>query len=100
MKYSRFQRYISSLLIFSILFLQTFEVPMLDITRAEAKTSADIVSLIVEEGIYSGDVKTKVLRYAEDIQGYLAHTRVVIFPVPKTISPFALASINEKLYYE
>lgn len=87
-------------MIFSILFLQTFEVPMLNSTRAEAKTNADIVSFIVDEDIYGGAVKSKVLQYAKDVQAYLPNTRVVIFPVQKTANPFQIASINEKLFYE
>jgi len=100
MHYTRFQRFLSSALIFSILFLQTVEIPLLDVTRAEAKVSTDIISLIVDEGIYSGAIKSKILRYAEDIQAYLPNSRAVIFPVPNTINPLNIASINEKLYYE
>lgn len=75
---------------------------MLSSTRAEAKTNADIVSFIIDEDIYGGSVKTKVLQYAKDIQAYLPNTRVVIFPVQKTnpFTPFTIASINEKLFYE
>lgn len=87
-------------MIFSILFLQTFEVPMLSSTRAEAKTNADVVSFIVDDDIYGGAVKSKVLQYAKDVQAYLPNTRVVIFPVQKTANPFSIASINEKLFYE
>ena len=100
MNYSRIQKWLSSFLIFSILFLQTFEVPLLDSTRAEAKTKADIVSFIVDEDIYNGAVKSKIAQYAQDIQAYLSNTRVVIFPVQKTANPFSIASINEKLFYE
>lgn len=100
MQYSRTQKWLSSFLIFSLLFLQTFEVPMLDSTRAEASINADIISFIVEEDIYSGAVKSRILQYGKDIQAYLPNTRVVIFPVQKTANPFSLASINEKLFYE
>jgi hypothetical protein len=100
MNYSRIQKWLSSFLIFSILFLQTFEVPLLSTTRAEAKVNADIVSFIVDEDIYGGGVKSKILQYAKDIQAYLPNTRVVIFPVQKTANPFLIASINEKLFYE
>jgi len=100
MNYSRTQRYLSSLLIFSILFLQTVEIPLFDSTRANAQMNADLISFIVDTDIYSGTVKSKINRYAEDIQAYLPHTRVVIFPVSKVSNPFNIASINEKLYYE
>lgn len=100
MNYSRTQKWLSSFLIFSILFLQTFEVPMLSSTKAEAKVNADVVSFIVDDALYSGAVKSKVLQYANDVQAYLPNTRVVIFPVPKISNPFTIASINEKLFYE
>lgn len=100
MNYSRPQRYLSSLLIFSILFLQTVEIPLFDSTRANAQMNADLVSFIVDDDVYSGTVKSKINQYAEDIQEYLPHTRVVIFPVSKVSNPFNIASINEKLYYE
>lgn len=100
MNYSRTQKWLSSFLIFSLLFLQTFEVPMLSSTRAEAKVNADVVSFIVDEDIYGGAVKSRVLQYAKDVQAYLPNTRVVIFPVQKTANPFSIASINEKLFYE
>ena len=73
---------------------------MLSSTRAEAKANADIVSFVVDVDIYKGSLESKVLRYATDIQAYLPNTRVVIFPVQKTANPFAIASINEKLFYE
>lgn len=73
---------------------------MLDSTKAEAKVNTDIVSLIVDEDVYSGVVKAKISQYARDIQAYLPNTRVVIFPVSKTANPFTIASINEKLFYE
>lgn len=73
---------------------------MLDSTRAEAKVNTDLVSLVVDEDIYSGIVKAKILQYANDIQAYLSNTRVVIFPVSKTANPFMIASANEKLFYE
>lgn len=87
-------------MIFSILFLQTFEVPMLDSTRAEAKVNTDLVSLIVDEDIYSGIVRAKISQYAKDVQAYLPSTRVVIVPVSRTANPFTIASTNEKLFYE
>ncbi len=100
MHYSRIQKWLSSFLIFSLLFLQTFEVPVLNTTQAEAKVNADIVSFIVDDAIYSGAVKSRVLQYAQDVQAYLPNTRVVIFPVQKTANPFSIASVNEKLFYE
>lgn len=100
MHYSRFQKWLSSFLIFSLFFLQTFEIPMLDSTQANATVSADIVSFIVDDALYSGAVKSRILQYAQDIQAYLPNTRVVIFPVQKITNPFAIASINEKLFYE
>lgn len=87
-------------MIFSLLFLQTFEVPLFSSTRAEAKTNADIVSFIVDDDLYGGAVKSRILQYAKDVQAYLPNTRVVVFPVQRTANPFSIASINEKLFYE
>jgi hypothetical protein len=73
---------------------------MLSSTRAQAKVNADVVSFIVDDTLYSGAVKSRILQYAQDVQAYLPNTRVVIFPIQKTINPFNIASINEKLFYE
>lgn len=100
MNYSRLQKWLSSFLIFSLLFLQTFEVPMLSSTKAQAQTNTDIVSFIVDDITYTGVLKAKILQYANDVQAYLPNTRVVIFPISKTTNPFVIASINEKLFYQ
>lgn len=99
MRYSRMQQSLSYLLIFSILFLQTFHIPLLDSTEAAVTQSDDLVSIFVENGVYS-DVKDSIDQYARDITAYLPNTRTVIVPIAGTVNPSSIAAVNEKLYYE
>lgn len=98
--YTRFQQSVSILLITSILMLETVRIPFLYESAAASSTQTDIVSFIVDEDLYNSASKSKIVRYAEDIQGYLTDTRVLIFPVKKTINPHLIAALNERLYYQ
>jgi len=82
MNYSKIQKFLSSLIIFSLLFGTTFRIPLLQYsTYASSKDFFSLVAVVVEEEIYS-DIKSEVVRYSEDIQGVLENTRVVILPTP------------------
>ncbi len=48
----------------------------------------------------SGDIKSKIKRYANDIQNALGNTRVLIVEVPDNVSPHNIAALNEKLFYQ
>jgi hypothetical protein len=68
MNYSKLQKFLSSLIIFSLLFGITVRIPVMNfLTYAEDSEYYDLVSIIVEEEIYN-DVKSEVKRYAEDVQ--------------------------------
>lgn len=99
MSYSRFQQFVSYLLIVSILFLQTFEIPFLNRAQAEDTSNSRIISFIVDEATYD-ELSSEIKTYAKDIQGYMDNVRVAIFPVPRDINPYEIASINERLYYQ
>jgi len=99
MPYSRIQQFISYLLIVSILFLQTFEIPFLNKAQAEESSNSRIISFIVDETTYDQHT-SEINTYAKDIQWYMDNVRVSVFPVPRTINPYEVASINERLYYE
>ena len=99
MPYSRIQQFISYTLIVSILFLQTFEIPFFQKTQAEEPSNARVVSFIVDENTYD-EFSSEISTYAKDIEGYMDNVRVAIFPVPHTINPYEIASINEKLYFQ
>jgi len=99
MEYSKIQKSISSLVLFSMLFGLTFRVPFFDYkTYAWSSDYYDLVSIIIDENTYD-EVKSEVKRYAEDIQGVLENTKVVIIPTPINIPSFNIASLNEWLYY-
>jgi hypothetical protein len=57
------------------------------------------VSVIVDDDIYLS-VKSKLTRYARDIEGVLDNTKVVLIPTPKDATSFQIASLNESLYNE
>lgn len=97
----KLKKWLSSFLIFVIFALQTFQIP-LNVTRLYASTSEapNLVSIIVSEATNSGEVKTKIKRYADDIQAAMNNTRVVIVEVANNIAPHSIAALNEKLFYE
>jgi len=97
--YTKFQQYISYLLIFSIFFLNTFQIPLLEQTEAESASNTQIVSIIVNEKVYSS-IKSKLKTYATDIQAKLNNTKAIIYEVPDNITPQKIAALNEKLFYE
>ncbi len=102
MKHTSWQKIISWFLIFFLLFSISFRLPFFEFFfRAFAWDLKyyDIVSILVEEDIY-WRVKSKIERYAQDIEGVLENTRVVILPIPSDASAFKIASLNESLYFE
>ena len=103
MQFSYIQRITSFFLIFFLLFSFTIRIPFLTFfwtqTFADEEKFYNIVSVIVDENIY-GDIKSKLVRYSQDIQWVLENTRVVILPTPSTATAFDIASLNEKLYFE
>lgn len=103
MQFSFFQKIISFSLIFFLLFGFTIRVPFVAFfgsqTYAESEDFYNLVSIIVDEDIYD-DIRSKLVRYTQDIQWVLENTRVVILPTPSTATAFDIASLNEKLYYE
>lgn len=94
-----FRRYLSAVLIFILFLSQTVQVSFFDRAKADATDYRDIVSIIVDEDTYS-QLRGKIRRYSEDVQGYLKATRVSIIVTPSTIRPEIVAAHNEKLYYE
>jgi hypothetical protein len=90
-------------LIFFILFNLGLRVPFSQFfapkTNAENKDFYNLVSVIVNEDIYSG-VESKLKRYAKDIESVLDNTKVVLIPTPQDASAFQIASLIESLYYE
>lgn len=100
MKYSKFQKFLSSFLIFSLLSGITFKIPFFDfLATASGSEYYDLVSIIVDEDTYS-DISSELKRYSKDISNVLENTKVVILPVPKTATSYDIASMNEALYYE
>jgi hypothetical protein len=66
---------------------------------ADEQKFYSMVSILVNEDIYD-EVRSKLIRYSQDIQGVLENTKVVILPVPTDASVLDVASLNEKLYFE
>ena len=93
------QKYLSVMLIFTLLVSQTIRVDFFDDAAASPEQYRDVVSLFVDRDTY-GQLATKIRRYANDIQGYLSATRVSVFVVDADTPVESIASRNEKLYYE
>lgn len=100
--YTKLQKYISFLLIFSILFSFSINVSFFSFVWkifAQDTTTYNIVSIFVQEDIYSS-IRSQVQTYARDIQWVLENTKTIIIPTPSDEHPFNIASLNEKLYFE
>lgn len=98
-QYSRLQRSISYFLIFTIFFVNSFQVSFFDKTWAEWIKNIELISVIVYEKVYDS-LKSRINRYAEDVQAKLNNTKVLIYKVPEDITPQKIAALNEKLFYE
>jgi hypothetical protein len=97
MNYTKIQKLISFIVLFSFFFTSVFSFPnfrFLNKTSAASGDFYNLVSLLVNEDIYSG-IKSNLNRYAKDLQNNLENTRVVILPIPKDSSAFSIASLNE-----
>ncbi len=101
-KYNKIQKFISYLLIFSILFTQSISINFLwFITQIFAwnENRINLVSILVEDSKYD-ELKNSIDTYAKNIQNTLENTRVVIVPTPSNANPYTIASINEKMFFE
>lgn len=100
--YNKIQKFLSFLLIFSILFSFTIHTSFFSflwtIFASDTK-NYNVVSIFVQEEIYD-DVKSSVDTYARNIQKVLENTKTMIVPIPGDTHPFNIASLNEKLYFE
>lgn len=94
-----FEKYTAAILIFLLFVSQTIHVSFFDRADATLADYRDIVSVFVDRETYA-DLRTEIRQYADDIAGYLKMTRVSIFVVPSWTRSEAIASQNEKLYYE
>ena len=65
-----FQKTIAAILVMMILVSQTIRVDFFDTVSAGPENYRDIVSIIVDRDTY-GSERTRILRYASDIAGYL-----------------------------
>ncbi len=101
MNYSKIQKIISFIVLFSFFFTSIFSFPnirLYDKASASSSDFYDLVSVLVNQKIYNV-LKSDVQRYAEDIQNNLENTKVVILPIPNNATAFDIASLNEWLYF-
>jgi hypothetical protein len=94
-----FQKTIAALLVMMILISQTVHVDFFDRADAGPENYRDIVSIIVDRDTYKQE-RTKIMRYASDIAGYLGGVRTSIMVIDPSTRPATIAAKNEKLYYE
>ncbi|MBC7503535.1 VCBS repeat-containing protein [Candidatus Gracilibacteria bacterium] len=97
--YIPFQKTIAAVLVMMILVSQTIHVDFFDSVLAGPENYRDIVSIVVDRDTYAAE-RSRVLRYAGDIAGYLGGVRTSILVVAKDTPVATIATKNEKLYYE
>jgi len=74
-------------------------VDFFDSVEAGPENYRDIVSIIVDKDTYWSQ-RFRILRYADDIAGYLGWVRTSILVVDNETPVATIATKNEKLYYE
>lgn len=94
------KRAVSGFLIFALLFGQTLHIPLLEISKAAESDFPNLITVVVNEGMYSGDLDDKIDRYAADVQASLPGSRVSVVTIPNDTPPEKIAALLEKLYYE
>lgn len=94
-----FKKTIAAVLVMMILISQTIHVNFFDIATATPENYRDVVSLVVDTETYTIE-RSRILRYAKDIAGYLGGVRTSILVVDKNTPVATIAQKNEKLYYE
>lgn len=100
MKYSKFQKIITYILLTSFFLNISIEIPSItSLVFAKESSFYNLVSIIVDEKTYP-QIKNELEIYSQDISKNLENTRVVILPVPNDASPFSIASMNEGLYFD
>lgn len=100
MGYTKFQKFISSFLLFLMLSSITFRFPLLNFSAlAGSADYYDLVSIIIDETTYS-KINSEIRRYSRDISSVLNNTKIIVLPVPDNATPYEIASINEALYYD
>ena len=97
--YIPFHKTIAAVLVMMILISQTIHVDFFDSVVAGPENYRDIVSIVVDRDTYAAE-RTRVLRYAGDIAGYLGGVRTEVLVVARDTSVATIATKNEKLYYE
>lgn len=101
-KYTKLQKIIANILIFSLLFSSSVNISFFSFVQkifAQDDTKYDLVSIFVQDDIYS-DIKDIVDRYARDISGVLQNTKTIIIPTKKSQNPADIVALNEKLFFE
>jgi hypothetical protein len=102
MNYTKIQKIISFIVLFSFFFSSVFSFPNFKLfskTSASSEDFYNLVSILVDEDIYD-DIKSEINTYAEDIQTNLENTRTVILPIPHDTNSYKIASLNEGLYFD
>lgn len=94
-----FKKTIAMLLVFVLIFSQTFQFHFFGTAQAHSDQYRDIISIIVDNETHRA-LRSEIARYAEDIQRNLGSTRTVISVIDGKTTPANIAAQNEKLYYE
>ncbi len=94
----KLKRILVGMIILSLLASQM----QVDVAYGEmTKTKYGLVAVLVSESVASNSqILDKVVRYSEDAQSVLPHSKFLIFTVPEGEHPAMIQSALERLYYE
>ncbi len=98
--YASWQMSVATFLLFVFLLTQTVSIPFLNNAFADAPDRPNLLSILVSERIFNGDIKTAVINYAKNVERTNPDIRTLIVPITLTTKPQEIAQIQQKLYYE
>ncbi|HEC20911.1 MAG TPA: hypothetical protein ENI70_00150, partial [Candidatus Peregrinibacteria bacterium] len=100
MFFDRLKKFVAAFLIAALFVSQTVRVDIRKIRGREAQERYSLVALVVEENLYKGTLRSKIQRYASDIQKTLAYTKPLVITVGEEDSVVKIQQVLERLYFE
>lgn len=98
--YESWQMSIATFLLVVILGTQAFQVDWLSQVWAQGNTRPNLLAIVVEESIYSGEVKSSLIKYARNISRAQPDISPLIIPVERAQRVDEIAKTLERLYFE
>ena len=98
--YASWQMSVATFLLFVFFVTQTISIPFLNNAFADAPDRPNLLSILVSERIFKGDIESAVVNYAKNVERRNPDIRTLIIPITLKTKTQEIAQIQQKLYYE